>query len=89
MLKDRGADWRKVHDWGSVALLLFTAAHSLYSRFINIFGACISETTMRPNPKVNDWGCNAVHWAALQGNLPMCRWLQVHLPRRSTLVRAR
>jgi hypothetical protein len=44
---------------------------------------------MRPNPKVNDWGCNAVHWAALQGNLPMCRWLQVRLPRRSTLVRAR
>ena len=22
---------------------------------------------------VNDWGCNGVHWAALQGNLPMCR----------------
>ena len=26
--------------------------------------------------KVNDWGCNAAHWAALQGNLPMCRWLR-------------
>ena len=31
---------------------LCTAAHPLYTRFTNMFGASISETTMRPNPKV-------------------------------------
>ena len=33
----------------SVALSLCTTAHPLYTRFANIFGASISETTMRPN----------------------------------------
>jgi hypothetical protein len=38
---------------GSVALSLCTTAHPLYTGFANIFGASISETTMRPNPR---WG---------------------------------
>jgi hypothetical protein len=29
----------------------------------------------------NSYGCNAVHWAALTGNLPMCIWLsELRLP---------
>jgi hypothetical protein len=35
---------------GSVALSLCTTAYPLYTRFANIFGASISETTMRPSP---------------------------------------
>ena len=38
-------------DEGSVALSLCTSAHPLYTRFANIFGASISEPTMRPNPR--------------------------------------
>jgi hypothetical protein len=36
---------------GSVSLSLCTTAHPLYTRFTNIFGASISEATMRPNPR--------------------------------------
>jgi hypothetical protein len=39
------------HDEGSVALSLCTSAHPIYTRFANIFGASISEPTMRPNPR--------------------------------------
>jgi hypothetical protein len=35
----------------SVALSLCTTAHLLPTRFTNIFGASISEATMRPNPR--------------------------------------
>ena len=37
---------------GSVALSLFTTAHPLHTRFANTFGTSISQTTMRPNPKI-------------------------------------
>jgi hypothetical protein len=37
---------------GSVALSRCTTAHPFYTRFINIFGPSISETTMRPNPRL-------------------------------------
>ena len=37
----------------SVALSLCSAAHPLYTIFTNIFGASISEATMRPNPRSN------------------------------------
>ena len=30
---------------------LFTTAHLLYTRVIDVFGASISEATMRPNPR--------------------------------------
>jgi hypothetical protein len=33
---------------GWVALSLCTAAHPFHARFSNIFGASVSETTMRP-----------------------------------------
>ena len=36
---------------GSVALSLCTTAHPLHTRFANIFGASVPETTMRPNPR--------------------------------------
>jgi hypothetical protein len=36
---------------GSVALSLCAATHPLYTRFTNVFGASISETAMRPNPR--------------------------------------
>jgi hypothetical protein len=36
--------------WGSVALSLCTTAHPFHTRIANIFGASISEATMRPNP---------------------------------------
>jgi hypothetical protein len=35
---------------GSVALSLCTTAHPLHTRFTEVFGASISETTMRANP---------------------------------------
>jgi hypothetical protein len=38
--------------WGSVALSLCTTTHPLYTRFTKRFGASVSETTMRPNPKI-------------------------------------
>jgi hypothetical protein len=37
---------------GSVTLSLCTNVHPLQTIFTNIFGTSISETTMRPNPKV-------------------------------------
>jgi hypothetical protein len=37
---------------GSVTLSLCTAADSLYNKFIHIFGASFSGTTMRPNPRL-------------------------------------
>jgi hypothetical protein len=36
---------------GSVALSLCTTAYPIHTRFANIFGASISETTMRPSPR--------------------------------------
>jgi hypothetical protein len=39
---------------GSVALPLCTTAHPLYTSFTNIFGASVSESTMRPHPR---WPC--------------------------------
>jgi hypothetical protein len=49
---------------GAVAFSLCTTAHPLYTRFANIFGASISETTIRPNPRLRilphgDGPCNA------------------------------
>jgi hypothetical protein len=35
----------------SVALSLCTAANPLHTRFANIFGISISDTTMRPDPR--------------------------------------
>ena len=40
-----------VHLQGSAAWSLCTTAHLLYTRFATIFGASISEATMRPNPR--------------------------------------
>jgi hypothetical protein len=37
---------------GPVALSLCTTAHLFYTRFTNIFGAFISEATMRPDPSL-------------------------------------
>ena len=36
---------------GSVALSLCTTVHSLHTKFAKIFGTCISEATMRRNPR--------------------------------------
>jgi hypothetical protein len=36
---------------GSVALSLCTAAHPRHTRFTNIFGASVSEATVRPGPR--------------------------------------
>ena len=36
--------------WGSVALSLGANAHPTYTGFANIFGASVSEATMRPKP---------------------------------------
>jgi hypothetical protein len=46
--------WRRCSTWsvqGSVASSLCTTAHPLYTRFAYIFGASISEATMRPDPR--------------------------------------
>jgi hypothetical protein len=40
--------WR---DQGSAASSLCTTAPPLYTRCTNIFGASVSEATMRPNPR--------------------------------------
>jgi hypothetical protein len=37
-------------------LSLCTTAHPLYNRIVNIFGTSISETTMRPNPRLGRRG---------------------------------
>ena len=36
--------------WGSVALSLCTTVHPLYTKFANIFGASLSETTNSTEP---------------------------------------
>jgi hypothetical protein len=43
-------------DWGSVASSLCTTAPPLHTRFMNRFGASISEATMRPNPRCDGCG---------------------------------
>ena len=37
---------------GSVTLSLCATVHPLHTRFTNTFGTSISETTMRPNPRL-------------------------------------
>jgi hypothetical protein len=43
--------------WGccSAASSLCTTAHPLHNRIANIFGASLSEATMRPNPRCCHW----------------------------------
>ena len=47
--------------WGScsVAVSFCTTAHSVHARFAKIFGASLSETTMRPIPR---WGSGLWNW---------------------------
>jgi hypothetical protein len=41
--------WKALIGLGRIVVC--ATAHPLSTRFANIFGACISETTMRPNPR--------------------------------------
>ena len=56
---------------GSVALSLCTAAHPLYTRIANIFGASIYETTMRPNPR---WTAPPPLAGRTRASPPRCSW---------------
>jgi hypothetical protein len=42
--------WRNA---GSVALSLCTTAYPLHTRFADVFGAVVSEATLRPDPRLN------------------------------------
>jgi hypothetical protein len=48
--------------WASIALPLRTTTHPLYTRCTNIFGASISEATMRPNSRRGAVGRRAPAW---------------------------
>jgi hypothetical protein len=58
----------EVSSQGLVALSLCTGAPPLYTRFANIFGASVSEMTMRPNPR-SSRGCCAGRRGAAGGAL--------------------
>ena len=44
--------WVSRRGQGSAALSLCTTAHPAHTRFTNVFGPCVSEATMRPDPRL-------------------------------------
>jgi hypothetical protein len=55
---------------GSVALSLCNTTHPLHTEHTNIFGAFISATTMRPNPRSRRGLALAGRWAGRDGRRP-------------------
>ena len=59
---------------GSVASWLCTTAHPLHTRFANVFGASVPDTTMRPDPRLG-----ALYWLTAVPAVLAGGWLHQRL----------